>query len=482
MASAREEADFAALRNVLAQFPDGASLEQVAGAAALPVSQRTLIRRLAKMVEGGLVRKEGESRAARYVLIPDKEAPKGATLVPAQRDMFVPVSKAGAEILQRVTRPVQARKPVGYNRAFLSSYRPNRSRYLTAVDRARLEAVSKTVDAADPRAGTYAQRILSRLLIDLSWNSSRLEGNTYSLLDTQRLIEAGEAAEGKDATDTQMILNHKAAIEFLVQSAEDIAFNRYTILNLHALLAENLLPDPAAAGRVRQIPVNIGNSVYHPLDIPAVLNECFDELLAKAQAIEDPFEQAFFVMVQLPYLQPFEDVNKRVSRLAANIPLIRRNLAPIAFVDVPDDTYTRGMLGVYELNRVDLLKDVFLWAYERSAARYAAIRQTTGEPDPFRLRHRQALKQVVSDVILGAMDKKAAAAHIADWSRKHVPEAERARFVEVAETDLLSIHEGNFARYQIRPSEYQAWQAAWQQTGTPRKRGIGSKAKAPRKK
>jgi fido (protein-threonine AMPylation protein) len=461
MITARHESDYTELRSALAQFPGGASLEQVRSAAALPISERTLIRRLAQMVEDGLVRKEGKSRAARYLLIPALELAEDGPPALPQRDASVPITPVGREILRLVTQPVAARRPVGYNRRFLSTYRPNRTSYLGAADKARLEAISKTVDAADPRAGTYAQRILNRLLIDLSWNSSRLEGNTYSLLDTQRLIEAGEAAEGKAATDTQMILNHKAAIEFLVQSAEDIAFNRYTILNLHALLAENLLPDPAAAGRVRHIPVNIGSSVYHPLDIPPVLNECFNELLDKAQAIEDPFEQAFFVMVQLPYLQPFEDVNKRVSRLAANIPLIRRNLAPISFVDVPDDTYTWGVLGVYELNRIDLLRDVFLWAYERSAARYAAIRQTTGEPDPFRLRHRQALKQVVAEVIRKPMDQKAAAARIAAWAAGHLPETERARFVEIAETEIMSIHEGNFARYQVRPREFGAWQAAW---------------------
>jgi fido (protein-threonine AMPylation protein) len=465
----RQDQDFEALQAAIAQFPDGASLEQISEAAALPISERTLIRRLADMVERGDLRKSGGSRAARYFSV-GQAAAELSPSKPMQKDMFVPVGKLGGEILRLLMRPAGARKPVGYNRDFLSSYKPNRTSYLTADDKARLSAISKTVDAADQRAGTYAQRILARLLIDLSWNSSRLEGNTYSLLDTQRLIEAGEPAEGKAATDAQMILNHKAAIEFLVQSAEDIAFNRYTILNLHALLAENLLPDPSAAGRIRQIPVNIGKSVYHPLDIPQVLNECFDEILAKAQAIADPFEQSFFVMVHPPYLQPFEDVNKRVSRLAANIPLFRRNLAPIAFVDVPDDTYTYGILGVYELNRIDLLKDVFLWAYERSAARYAAIRQTTGEPDTFRLRHRQALKQVVSDVIREPMDQKQAAGHIALWAGHHVPDADRARFVEIAETELMSIHEGNFARYQIRPSEYQAWQAVWNRKPDGRKR------------
>ena len=82
-------------------------------------------------------------------------------------------------------------------------------------------------------AGTYARQIYSRLLIDLSWNSSRLEGNTYSLLETERLLELGEVAEGKNRRETQMILNHKAAIEFIVDMAGEVDINRYTILNIH---------------------------------------------------------------------------------------------------------------------------------------------------------------------------------------------------------------------------------------------------------
>ena len=92
-------------------------------------------------------------------------------------------------------------------------------------------------------------------------------------------------------------------------------------------------------------------------------------------------------MVHIPYLQPFEDVNKLVSRLIANIPLIRLNLSPLSFVDVPQKTYINGLLAVYELNQIDLLRDVFIWAYERSCALYSATRQTLGEPDAFRLRY-----------------------------------------------------------------------------------------------
>jgi len=98
----------------------------------------------------------------------------------------------------------------------------------------------------------------------------------------------------------------------------------------------------------------------------------------------------------MPYLQPFEDVNKRVSRLSANISLIRRNLCPLSFVDVPDRAYIDGILGVYELNRIELLRDVFVWAYERSCARYSAVRQSLGEPDPFRLRYRKKIYEFVA--------------------------------------------------------------------------------------
>ncbi len=187
-------------------------------------------------------------------------------------------------------------------------------------------------------------------MIDLSWSSSRLEGNTYSRLDTEKLIALGQAAEGKDLQETQMILNHKAAIEMLVEEADQVGFNMFTFLNLHAILSENLLLDEDASGRLRRRPVDVFGSSFHPLVMPQTLEECFRLLLKKATAIQDPFEHSFFLMVQLPYLQPFEDVNKRVSRLGANIPLISNNLCPLSFIDVPEQAYIDGTLGVYECN------------------------------------------------------------------------------------------------------------------------------------
>ena len=258
-----------------------------------------------------------------------------------------------------------------------------------------------------------------------------------------------------------MILNHKAAIELLAEQAGEIGFNRYTLCNLHALLAENLLPDPAAGGRLRTHAVAIAGSVYLPLAVPAEIEEGFDQILAIAAAIEDAFEQAFFVMVHLPNLQPFEDVNKRLSRLAANIPLVQRNLGPLSFVDVPRADYTHAVLGVYELRRVDYLRDVFAWAYERSCARYAAVRQSLGEPDAFRLRHRERLKEVVAAVVRGGLDKIQAADLVRVQAEKLPAAGERQRFAELAETELTSLHAGNFARYRLRPAEFAAWQQVW---------------------
>jgi len=462
-----EEA-LAAVEKAVQLRADGASLGDVADVLEPRLPVRTLQYRLKYLVDAGRLVKEGEGRWAKYRLPP---APQSAGAVPAaaaeaEGEEAVPLSPASIEIRRYLSQALAARKPVGYNRQFLDSYRPNASFYLSPAERAHLAAVGKPNFAAEA-AGAYAKQILGRLLIDLSWNSSRLEGNTYSLLDTRRLIEFGEEAEGRDRREAQMIVNHKEAIGFLVGAADEIGFNRYTMLNLHGILAHNLLPDEGATGRLRHIAVGIEKSTFHPLELPQLIEECFNHLLATAAAIKDPFEQALFVMVQVPYLQPFDDVNKRVSRLAANIPFIKGNLSPLSFTDVPRSIYTDAILSVYELNQVDLLKDVFNWAYERSAARYAAVRQSLGEPDPFRFKHSAALRQIVSDIVRGRMDRKSAAAHIASWVEENIAPAERDRFKEMAEGELLSLHEGNFARYQIRPSEFSAWQAIWAGEAAP---------------
>lgn len=459
------EADLQAIEAAVRQYSEGASARQIGKMLPVSVPHRTLQYRLRTLVKTGRLVMEGAGPETRYrmpktVEIEASHAFAGTTTYTVRVEVVPPLSETGTEIQEYVSQPVGARKPVGYDRSFLDSYRPNETFYLSEEERRRLQETGRS-DSTEQPVGTHARKILDRLLIDLSWNSSRLEGNTYSLLETSHLLELGEEAEGKQQSETQMILNHKDAIQFLVDAVEGTNFNRYTLLNLHALLANSLLPDPGAEGRLRHASVGIGGSVFHPLEIPQLIEEYFDRILATASAIHDPFERSFFAMVQLPYLQPFDDVNKRVSRLAANIPLIQENLSPLSFDDVPKQLYTEALLGVYEMNRIELLRDLFIWAYRRSAVRYAAVRQSMGEPDPFRMRHRAALREVVGAVVCERMDKRQASAHVHAWAREQVSESEHPRFCEIAEKILLSLHEGNFAPYGIRSAEFAAWRKRW---------------------
>ena len=464
------QAEFDSVLQAIAEFSAGGSLEEIRSALKVSLPRRTLQRRLHHLVQQSRVVLEGRGRASRYRL-PHAQAnvhlAEGLSAVQTQElrtGHCMVVSPEGEAIRQAVRAPVQSRQPAGYNRAFLDEYRPNVVSYLSTDLRQHLHGLGR-LPRGHGLAVTYTGNIFKRLLIDLSWNSSRLEGNTYSLLETARLIELGEATQGRDARETQMILNHKAAIELLVEPPEEVGFNRYTVLGLHALLSDNLLSDPQACGRLRSIAVAIGGTVYHPLEVPQLIDECFQQVLDTAAAISDPFEQAFFVMVHLPYLQPFEDVNKRVSRLAANLPLVRHHLCPLSFSDVPQRAYIDGTLGVYELNRVELLRDVFVWAYERSCARYSAVSRSLGEPDAFRLRYRVPVSKTMFEIVSACMDKKAAAGLIRQRATQGVPAGDQARFVEVAETEVMSLHEGNIARYRLGPSQFEKWQEAWNSSG-----------------
>jgi hypothetical protein len=438
---------------IIGRFPDGASVEEILIALDPPPPRRTLQYRLAALVKSGLLVAKGRTQGRRFSL------PVVQKIAEAERleDRFS-LSILAKSIQASVSRPIQERVHVGYQREFLDQYQPNVTQYLSDSLRKKLLELGKT--DGDRPAGTYARQIYSRLLIDLSWNSSRLEGNTYSLLETERLLELGEAAKGKGKKETQMILNHKKAIEFLLESAVGVGINRATVLNIHALLADDLLQDQSC-GSLRQIAVGISRSVYQPLSVPQLISECFQQVIETANEIKDPLEQAFFLMVHLPYLQPFDDVNKRVSRLAANLPLMRENLCPLSFVDVPEEVYINGLLGVYELNQVDLLAEVFAWAYERSCDRYSSTRKTLGEPDPFRVHYRHLRKETVALVVRGKMDKRGATAFLRQQVKSFVPAPDQMKFIEVVETELMSLHEGNISRYGLRAAEFEQWYKGW---------------------
>lgn len=432
------------------------------------IAYNTVKARLDELHAGGLLERSPEGRRpVRYRALPSAAGPaasRDAFAPPTARresadlatgDVDIPLSADAQHLRALLERPRGERTPVGYDVDFLDKYVPGTTWYLHHATRERLRDLGHTAYMGQP-AGTYARDIMQRLIIDLSWGSSRLEGLRYSRIDTAELLDAGRAPAGASNRDRQLILNHKAAIEFLVEEAESISFNRHTILNLHALLAENLLERRELEGALRERPVTIGNSVYTPTAIPQLIQERFDTMLTKAEAISDPIEQSFFVMVHIPYLQPFIDVNKRTSRLAANIPLIRANLCPLSFVDVPERTYTEGVLGVYEQRDVSLLREVYVWAYERSCVQLKVLREAMGEPDPVRLNYRTHLRTIVADVVRG-MEWPSLDALGRYAGQLGVPDRDLEGVAVQALHDLRTLRPEYLARYALLQREYEAW-------------------------
>jgi len=426
--------------------------------------RKAIGRALNSLKEQNKIVTRGSRRSRVYVLsVPQTDRlieQDPVTLPPAEEDAAfkgIDLSPESRSLLRNISKPLNERIPVGYNQDFLRSYEPNRTFYLTDGQREHLHKIGR-VEAMQRPAGTYARTILDRLLIDLSWNSSRLEGNTYSLLETKRLIELGKIASGKDASETQMILNHKKAIEYIVDSAEDEQITAIGVCSVHALVSDNLLGDPAASGRLRTIAVGIAGTTYLPLENPPVLRECFDLFIEKANGIKDPFEQSLFSIVHLSYLQAFEDMNKRTARIAANIPLIKENLKPLSFAEVDQAAYVSALLGVYERNDTSLIRDLYIWAYNRSSQQYTAIQQAMGGPNLLKLKHRESIHDIVRSIIVERIAGAQIVQEIKDLiGASNVPENERAELFNLIETEIASLHEGNAARFKVRPSEFQAW-------------------------
>ncbi|MGH6926405.1 MAG: Fic family protein [Propylenella sp.] len=364
-------------------------------------------------------------------------------------------SLAGAAVIRaHLQTPYNRRKPASYSKEFLDRYIPDKTFYLSAADRERLLAAGQPAPPPLP-AGTYARRILERLLVDLSWASSRMEGNTYNILETERLIRFGQEASGKDRKEAVMILNHKEAIQYVVDNLADIAISRRDICNIHALLADGLLVDPAMAGRVRRMAVGITHSSYRPLGDQFEIEEEFEILIQKAAAITDPFEQSFFLLVHIPYLQAFDDVNKRTSRIASNIPLLKADLAPMSFIAMEDRDYIDGLIGIYELANFALLRDAYIDAYMASAENYKTLRAELETPEKAALAYRDFVRKAVRRCVLDWKEFRPEEV-MAMAAEADIPEADRPQVVAYVGQEFRGLHDGNVIRYRLRPQDIAA--------------------------
>ncbi len=437
---------------LLEKNPEGLSRSQLVKKLLFSINYKTLQRRLSTLSEAGQILKRGDKKAAKYypIQIPAKED-KGHIRDNAH-EIF---SQESQNVLKFLEIPLHARDKMSYKREFLENYVSNKTTYIPIEIRKKLFQEGKRFDKA-LAAGTYARQICQRLLIDLSYNSSRLEGNTYSRLDTQKLLEQGISAEGKVHEETVMIMNHKEAILFLVENAQEIELNSLTIRNLHHLLSQDLLANSEACGNIRMIAVDIGKSTYKPLANPHVLKELFELILFKARKIEDPFEQSFFLMVHLSYLQAFEDVNKRTSRLSCNIPFIKLNVCPLSFTDVSRDDYTAALLAIYEKHDITPMLDLYCWAYIRSCEHYGVVKKSLGEIDAFRIQYRQQRKDVMGWVVKQELHGKPAEDFIEYFCREQgIKDIDK--FTAMTLADLSMLHAGAIIGLGITEAQLNIW-------------------------
>lgn len=209
---------------------------------------------------------------------------------------------------------------------------------------------------------------LERLIIELSWKSSKIEGNTYTLLDTERLILENKEAEGHNQKEAQMILNHKDAFNYIrANVAQFKTITRKNLEELHTILVKDL----SVGFGLREKPVGVVGSMYRPLDTRYQISEAVDALGATVSRATTPYAKALIALLGIGYIQPFEDGNKRTSRLMANALLLAHGHAPLSYRSVDENEYREAMLVFYELNSAMPFKKIFIGQYDFAAQNYA---------------------------------------------------------------------------------------------------------------
>ncbi len=335
-----------------------------------------------------------------------------------------------------------------YQQKFLDEYVPGRTFFLSKKERSLLKDSGSIHASVDLE--TLTAHIYQRLMIDISWASSHLEGNTYSLLETEKLLLENQVAEGKNLIETQMILNHKEAIQFLILNRATLKMDQRTILSIHALLSENILSHRSAMGALRKIPVGISGTAYSPLQIPQQIEEEFSVFLQKSQSIPDPFEQALFILIFIPYIQPFEDINKRTSRIACNIPFIQKKMVPISFKNVDRDRYIQSLLLIYEHNDIAAMKELFIESYLSSTKEYLNLKSTMVTPSPALIQYRQQIKKIVYDCVSRQCPLKG------DMLDQIPKEFQKEVFNHI-QLELRDLHEGSLVRFGLTPKQFRTW-------------------------
>jgi len=313
------------------------------------ISLVTIKRALSDMAASGFLKISGSGRSTAYAVLPLAR-------------IFSEIDAASYTAVD----PDKRHGLAGYNFDLLPAFPPEvfTDDELAALDSATAEYNKRIKDL--PAA--IQKKEMERLIIELSWKSSKIEGNTYTLLDTEKLILENRKAPGKTQKEAQMILNHKDAFNFIHEnSAFFKTLNRANLEKLHGILVKSL----TVGLGFREKPVGVVGSKYRPLDNLHQIREAVEALGSAVGRMNSPYARAFIALLGISYIQPFEDGNKRTSRLAANALLMAHGLAPLSYRSVEESEYREAMLVFYELNSIMPFKKIFVSQYEFAARNYA---------------------------------------------------------------------------------------------------------------
>lgn len=214
---------------------------------------------------------------------------------------------------------------------------------------------------------TGFQKELERITIELSWKSSKIEGNTYTLLETEELILHHKEAAGHSKEEATMILNHKDAFTYILENQDQfLNTNKNTLLQLHTILTKGL----HITTGFRTSLVGITGTTYRPLDNRWQIEESIEKLLSTVKNIQHPGEKALIAHAMIAYIQPFADGNKRTSRMLGNAILIAHDMPPLSYRSVDEQGYKKAMLLFYETNNILYSKQIFLEQFRFAAHNY----------------------------------------------------------------------------------------------------------------
>lgn len=330
---------------ILNQLAERGELGRAELAEALPepVSDATLKRTLQRLVQEGKLETTGRARATRYRL-----SAAGVLFGTVDLDAYFDVA------------PDERAARTGYNFDLIEHQLPQVALF-SERERATLLSLQAEFErrlAEMTPAGK--QRELTRLGIDLSWKSSQIEGNTYTLLETERLLREREEAEGKTREEAIMLLNHKAALDFIARHTDYLQeLSVAHIEDIHSLLVQDLHVER----NIRRRRVGIIGTVYRPLDNEFQIREALEAACRLVNGTTCVFSKALLTLVLLSYIQAFEDGNKRVARIAANAVLMAHGYCPLSYRSVNALDYKKAMLLFYERNNISAIKDIFMGQY-----------------------------------------------------------------------------------------------------------------------